>query len=440
MLTDRPSICLVTSGQPSTNPRLVKEADALAEAGYDVRVVAARFAAWADAADREFEGRPWRVEAVRFGEVAPRPLRAALALRRRAAGALSDRLPGSAGLAVRALHYVVPELARLASARPAALYVAHNLAALPAAARAARRHGARLGFDAEDFHRGELADTPANARTLRVVRLVEETFVPRCHYVTAASDGIAGAYAEALGVERPTTVLNVFPLAERDVAVAPAELAAEVPEGARSLHWFSQTIGAGRGLEDAVRALPLLPDDVVLSLRGAWAAGYERELRAEADRLGVGRRLRALPLCPPAEVVRRVAEHHVGLALEMGETVNRDLCVTNKLFTYLLAGLPFVATDTTGQRAVCERLPEATRLYDAGDAAAFADAARSLLGHPGAAAAAERAGTQKYNWEAEQGKLLAVVKRVVGHPKGSVNHHESSPSPSLSSKPPPLSL
>jgi len=30
------TVCLVTPGQPSTNPRLVKEADALAEAGYDV--------------------------------------------------------------------------------------------------------------------------------------------------------------------------------------------------------------------------------------------------------------------------------------------------------------------------------------------------------------------------------------------------------------------
>jgi len=34
-------VCLVTTGQPACNPRLVKEADALAEAGFDVHVVAA---------------------------------------------------------------------------------------------------------------------------------------------------------------------------------------------------------------------------------------------------------------------------------------------------------------------------------------------------------------------------------------------------------------
>ena len=409
-------VCLVTSGQPSTNPRLVKEADALAEAGYDVRVVAARFAAWADAADREFASRAWSLETVRFGEVAPRALRLALALRRRVAGALSDRAPESVPLAARALHYVVPELAALVGKRPADLYIAHNLAALPAAAAAAQRHEARLTFDAEDFHRGELRDTPAQARTRRVVELVERTFIPRCDAVTAASDGIADAYADALGIDRPTTILNVFPLAERGTAVSPDALAAEVPDGARSLHWFSQTIGPGRGLEDAVRALPLLPDDVVLSLRGSWAAGYERELRAEAERLGVGGRVRSLGLCPPPEVVRRAAEHDVGLALEMGETVNRDLCVTNKLFTYLLAGLPFVATDTAGQRGVCAALPDATRLYRVGDPEGFAQAARALLDSPDAARAARQASAERYNWDVEKERFLDLVRGVLGEP------------------------
>ena len=409
-------ICLVTSGQPSTNPRRGKEADALVEAGYEVRVVAARFAAWADAADAEFAGRAWSLEAVRFGEIAPRPLRLALSLRRRVAGALSDRAPGSVPLAVRALHYVAPELAVLAGRAPADLYIAHNLAALPAAATAARRHGARLTFDAEDFHRGELRDTPAQARTRRVVELVERTFIPGCDAVTAASEGIAQAYADALGIDGPTTILNVFPLAEREVPVSPDTLASEVPSGARSLHWFSQTVGPGRGLEDAVRALPLLPDDVVLSVRGAWAPGYERELRLEAENLGVGGRLRALTLCPPPEVVRRAAEHDVGLALEMGETVNRDLCVTNKLFTYLLAGLPFVATDTTGQRAVCAALPDATRLYRVGDVEGFARAARALLGSSGAARAARQAGTERYNWDVEKERFLRVVRGVLDAP------------------------
>ena len=414
--TARASVCLVTTGHLSTNPRLVKEADALYGAGYDVRVVACRFWPWAEAADAAFDGRRWPVETVAFGELAAGARGRWVRVRHRLAREVVRRIgPARApdALLRRAVHYVTPELARAAARLPADLYIAHNLGALPAAAVAARRHRARLMFDAEDFHRGELHDTPANDAQRALVAAVEARYLPLCDAVTAASDGIGRAYADAVGIPTPTTVLNVFPRAELETPVDPAALDAEVEPGRRSLHWFSQTIGAERGLEDAVRALALLPDDVVLSLRGGWADGYQAELRALADGLGVGDRVRALGHCPPDEVVRRAAEHDVGLALEQGETVNRDLCVTNKLFTYLLAGLPAVASDTTGQRGVAEALPESTRLYTSGDADGLAAAVSDLLGSPGARAAARAAGQDRYNWDQEQRVFLDVVARTL---------------------------
>lgn len=408
-------VCLVTTGHLSTNPRLVKEADALTEAGYRVRIVACHFWRWADAADAAFDGRGWPVETVAFGELATGMRGRWIRARHRLARELAQRLgPPRAPNALlrRAAHYVTPELAQAAAREPADLYIAHNLGAVPAAEAAARQHGARLMFDAEDFHRGELRDTPEDAAQRALVSAVEERFLPLCDAVTAASDGIAQAYAAATGIETPTTILNVFPLADREAVIDVASLQAEVEAGTRSMHWFSQTIGPNRGLEDAVRALPLLPSDVVLSLRGGWADGYERQLRQLADALGVGERVRALGHCPPDEVVRRAAEHDVGLAIEVGETVNRDLCVTNKVFTYLLAGLPVAATATTGQKAVCAALPDATRLYKAGDASALAQAVNELLTTE-ARRAATSAGDGRYTWDHEQATFLGVVARAL---------------------------
>lgn len=405
-------VCLVTTGHPSTNPRLVKEADALAGSGYDVAVVACSFWPWAETADVVFEGRPWSVRKVRFGEMASGLSGHWIRLRHRFAREVAARLGPERvpdALLARAIHYVTPELARLSTATPADLYIAHNLGALPAAAAAAQRHGARLGFDAEDFHLGELAVTPETAAQRALVAAVEARFLPRCTFVTAASDGIGRAYADETGIPLPTTVLNVFPLADRDTPVDAAALADEVPDGARSLHWFSQTIGPGRGLEDAVAALPLLPDDVVLSLRGGWAAGYEPELRGLAESLGVGARVRSLGHCPPDEVVRRAAEHDIGLALEPARTANNDLAVSNKLFTYLLAGLPTVATATAGQSGVCIRFPEATRLVAPRSPEALARAAAELLAAPGASAAAAQTGRDQLNWDTEQTVFLDIV-------------------------------
>ena len=411
-------ICLVTPGQPSTNPRLVKEADALHEAGYDVQVVACKYQEWADTADAAFNDRDWPIHWLHYGPMASRPCDLWQRVRRRASKEFVDIVGTQPGLTERAFHYAIPELTNLVREVPADLYIAHNLAALPAAYRAGQAHDAALGFDAEDFHRGELPDTPENALDRRITADLEERYIPRCDYVTAASDGIGDAYADTLGIEKPTTILNVFPWSEREHEVSDAVLNGEVPDGRRSLYWFSQTIGRDRGLEDALRAVPRLPDDVVLSLRGGWSPGYEEIFREQARDLGVADRVRHLDLVPPNELIPRTAQHDVGLALEQPSvSKNRTICLTNKLFTYLVAGIPFVATDTPGQRPVVEELPEVARLYSPGEVEVFSERVADLLAASGLSEQALQAARERYCWEVEKEKILRVIDAVLNDRK-----------------------
>src|SRR5207302_933595 len=97
------------------------------------------------------------------------------------------------------------------------LYIAHYVPGLAAAALAARRRGAMLGFDAEDFHSGEAAGEAADTLRMDMVRTLERALLPSCVHATAAAPLIAEAYETQYGIS-PTTVLNVFPL-----AMAPAE-------------------------------------------------------------------------------------------------------------------------------------------------------------------------------------------------------------------------
>jgi len=407
-------ICLVTPGQPSTNPRLVKEADALCEVGADVQVVACKYQEWADEADAAFAYRDWAVEWLPYGPMASRLRDVWQRGRRRAARELVGLIGPQPGITEWAFHYTIPELSDLARTIPADLFIAHNLAALPAAFRAAEAHNAKLGFDAEDFHRGELPDTPENERSRRITAALEERYIPRCDYVTAASDGIGAAYAEILDIERPTTILNVFPWSERDHHVPAEELSREVPNGRRSLYWFSQTIGPDRGLEDALHALPHLPQDVILSLRGKWSPGYEETFRGDAKNLGVADRIHHLDLVPPNELIPRTAEHDVGLALEHpSASINRAICLTNKLFTYLVAGIPFVATDTPGQRPIIDDLPEVAGSYQPGQVKRFAGAASKLIRAEGVREQALHAARVRYCWEIERITFLEVVHQTV---------------------------
>jgi len=415
-LGGRSRICLITPGHLTTNPRLIKEADALSGAGYEVSVIAGRFIAWADEADSEFAGRLWKVRRIPFGPMAGNRKRLVQGLRYRASRALVRLLGVNIGDAALGIHPAIPDLARAALQIPAHLYIAHNLAALPAAYAAARRHGARLGFDAEDFHSGEIPVTPSNAFQIRITHAFESKFLPQCDYMTASSPGIALEYVRRYGVERPTVVLNVF--SKSLAPTGPTARGATCP--GPSLYWFSQTIGPGRGLETVIDALPLMKSRPILYLRGRPAEGYRGFLERLAARRGVADRLRILPLAGAQEMVKLAAVFDIGLATEPDDTRNHELCLSNKLFTYILAGIPVVLSSTPAQEAIARDVPGAAFLFPQGDASSIAKIVDELLERPralwDARCAAWRYGQRRFNWETEREPFLTRIHTTLRLP------------------------
>jgi hypothetical protein len=399
-------VCIVSPGHIGSNPRVVKEADALHDAGYDVSVIAARVLDLVEPLDQAVMRRiPWRLERIDLRSALPRRLRRAFQLcARRAYAALGLSWCADPGLAVS-----VRLLRRAALATPADLYVAHYPAALPAAAAAARRHGARYAYDAEDFHLGDWPDAPAYEIERRLVRAVEGRYLPACCYITAASPGIGEAYAEAYGIERPRAVLNAFPLAHAAPAPTPRGSAQPGP----SLYWFSQTIGPERGIECAVHAIGRAATQPHLYLRGTPAAGFAQRLLELARQAGAGGRVHLLPPDQPDRMEELAGVYDAGLCSETGHTTGRQLCLTNKLFTFLLAGIPPLLSDTLAQCHFAADAGLSDLLYPRGKPAALAELIDRLLGDPHRLAAARaqvwRLGQERYNWERERPTLLSCV-------------------------------
>ncbi len=401
-------VCLVTSSHVASNPRLVKEADALAAAGLDVRVVAADVTAAVRPLDQTiFAAATWRTTLVARGGALSWNLRA---FKRKAARMLCRFTPlCTPGMAVIALNQLTPRLAAAASREPADIFIAHTLPALPAAAQAAKRHAAKLGFDAEDFHSGEL-DQRLYPLEGRLSETIEAAFLPGCAHLTAASPRIAEAYRQRYGAEM-TVLLNVFPLSEAPEKPKP------VGDGQPRLYWFSQTLGPDRGLEAMLKVLAAMQTPAELHLRGSPLPGYRDALRALARDLGVLPRIHFLPPAPPAEMAKLASECSLGLSLESDQPENRALCLTNKIFTYLLAGIPVVLSRTPAQAELAVELGEAALLVDLQDAAGTAARLDALLGDgeslARACTAAWRLGQARYNWDREQQTLLGKINAVL---------------------------
>lgn len=408
------TVCIVTPGYVATTPRVVKEADALAEAGYRVRVVFTegdldRLRAF-DAG--LLEGKSWQWTVVRWSRRL-RPERVRFwrltvphqVLRRLPPGRL--RRPA---LLAWAESRVYPALAGAAAAEAADLFIGHYPVGLVAAAGAAARWGARVGYDAEDLHVAEPPATVAGRRQADRIERIERTLLPRCAHRTAVSSGVAEALAARYGIRPPVAVHNAFALAEHAAAAGPL-LDRRGP--ALSLHWFSQVIGLDRGLQDAIRAAGVLGGPVQIHLRGEIPDATRAALLGLAAQCGVAAGLRFHPPVPPGELVVRAAEHDIGLALEQPLNESRALSVTNKLFVYLAAGLAVAATDLPGQRGVLSTCPEAGRLYPPGDhralAACLEDWRRDAARLRAAKAAALAAARVRWCWEVERQILVAEV-------------------------------
>ena len=401
----RGAICIVSPGNLASNPRLLKEADALHGAGYAVTAVVCRYTEELRSFDEAIAAEvPWKVVSVRRDVAEGIAARAASTLFR----ALdSVGLPVPPALAACAYGGPSGPLRRAAARVPADLYIAHYVAGLAAAGAVARGRGSLLGFDAEDYHGGEGAPPQR-----RMVRRIDQSYLPECRHVTAAAPMIGEAYGREFGV-RPVTVLNVFPLAMAPAAPRPAG-----SPGPLRTYWFSQTIGPDRGLQAFIEAMALARRPVTLDIRGSNRWGHGDRLVALARERGIGDRVRLLPTAPPDDMVRLAAEYDLGLSLETGISENRRVCLTNKIFTYLLAGVPVLLSDTPAQRALAPQLGPAARLVSLADPPGIALALDALAESPGAVADARahawRLGRERYNWDFEKKALLDSVERALG--------------------------
>jgi glycosyltransferase involved in cell wall biosynthesis len=406
-------VCIVTPRHLSANPRVVKEAAALSAAGFAVTIVCGDYILNAKEKDQRLTDPKWKVHHVTFGRhVASRSIHLRQKLCQKLSRSLNRIMPVKSGLAAISQSPIAWDLKKVARSVQADLYIAHYVAALPAAAKAAKLYGARYAFDAEDFHLGDLPDLPQHDFERSLIRAIEGKWLPGASYVTAAAPLIADAYAETYGIERPTVILNVFPRSSGPSQPTPKGTAVPGP----SLYWFSQTIGAGRGLETALEAISIAKSKPHLHLRGTPATGYREKLMDLAASLNVAERLHFHDPISPNELERAGAAFDIGFVGETGETRNRRIALTNKLFSYLTSGLPIVASGILAHSDIARSLDGAASLFDIGDSRRLASELDAILDNEVALGKARKhswsLGQTAFCWETEAPKVVARIRQA----------------------------
>jgi glycosyltransferase involved in cell wall biosynthesis len=139
------------------------------------------------------------------------------------------------------------------------------------------------------------------------------------------------------------------------------------------------------------------------------------------------------PAAPDA-IFKIAAQYDIGLATEVPHSENRRLCLTNKLFTYVLAGNCIVASDTPAQKKFLEEHPGIGVLYDRNDASSLSSQLEKLYHDRelllNCRLRSNEFASEDLNWETEFGKLAVMIKNILysDHPSEKEVTHVSAKS------------
>jgi glycosyltransferase involved in cell wall biosynthesis len=295
------------------------------------------------------------------------------------------------------------------------IYHAHDLNNLEVAYRAARTTGAKLVYDAHELF-PEMANRWVRLRKGYWSRL-EARLLPRADLSITVNELIAEEMARRYRVEPPLVVLNCpdppptfDPNARYNLIRERTGLGSETPvvlyQG-----WMSE----GRGLENLVRAAPLLHGGAVVVFMGygEYQAALER-LAAEAG----GGRVHFIPAVPQRDLLAYCASADVGVIPYQAVDLNNYYTSPNKLFDFIQAGLPIVASDLPYLRKVIvgDDLGVVAKLDRPQD---YAAAINSVLALPDRGVRLRenlRRAAPSYTWAAQAAKLVEAYSRLDAGP------------------------
>jgi glycosyltransferase involved in cell wall biosynthesis len=376
-----PKIAHLTSVHPPFDTRIFhKECKALREEGYDVVLIVPH-------------NRDETVDGVRIRAV-PKAVRS------------SERMSK-----IERMTRTVWAIYRAALDEEADVYHFHDVELVPVGL-LLRRRGSTVIYDIhEDYPRDMVSKyyLPVWLRPVlgKAVELLENLAARHFSALIIVTPHIYQRYQH---VNARTVVVQNFPLLHElasDVSMVPW------PQREAAVAYIGN-ITTVRCIREMISAIALLPEDYAAELHLAGAYSPET-LREQVAKLPGWKRVRELGYLDRRGVQQSLGRVKAGLVLFYPEP-NYVNAYSNKMFEYMAAGIPVIASDFPLWREIVQK-SACGILVDPLDPQAIAGAIAYVLNNPKEAVAMGRRGRlavqERYNWENEETKLLALYKGVL---------------------------
>lgn len=243
------------------------------------------------------------------------------------------------------VYFYTHQFLNAALLRPADLIVAHDLPVLPAAIAAADMMGSRLVYDAHELYPEQQY---FGSERIELYRRVEKLLAALPDAVLTVNKSISEEMSQRYGIAEPVVLINAPDASALTLPLARSTKLREVFGFTDNIKLFLYQGGLSlnRNLEALAVALAYVRDpNVVLVFMGPGDE-KRRELEALASEHGLlGKRVFFHPAVPQDVLLSYTVSADVGIIPYPGIDVNTTLCTPNKMFEFLVAGLPILAND-----------------------------------------------------------------------------------------------
>lgn len=273
-----------------------------------------------------------------------------------------------------------------------------------------RIKGCGLIYDSHEIF-CEVPELQANPAKRRIWEKLERTIVPKLKYCVTVNESIAAYFMQKYHVAF-VPVRNIPDVTASTVLKTRQQLG--LPAGKKIIILQGAGINVQRGAEEMVEAMQYLPDNYLLLIVGSGdVIGTLQQTARRPELLG---KIQFVPKQTATELTQYTRHADIGLSIDKDTNLNYHYSLPNKLFDYIHAGIPVLAS----------RLPEIEKIITAYNIGTFisnhnprhmAQVLQEAFDSGSVALYSSNTGRalQDLRWDLEKQALIGLVNSVQAH-------------------------
>jgi len=221
--------------------------------------------------------------------------------------------------------------------RPAELLVSNDLDTLLPNYLVHKIKRIPLVYDSHEYFTAtpELVERP---KVQRIWKRIEKMIVPRLKNCITVNASIADLFYQEYHV--PFEIVRNIPR-RREIADKPSRTALGLPEDNKIVLMQGSGINVQRGAEEAVEAMQYIDNVLLLIVGGGDVLPF---LKKKVHELSLQKKVKFVSRQTPENLAGYTANADIGLTIDKDANINYRFSLPNKLFDYMYAGLPVLAT------------------------------------------------------------------------------------------------